>query len=293
MALGAWLAVDQDLLHPRGDRMGSLGRALPALFSLEEMLAVEPRQPLPRDAWLDEVEVMVARDRAGSSAGLYVAAKGGHNAESHNHNDVGNFVVYVDGRPLLVDAGVETYTRKTFSAERYDIWTMQSAYHSLLPTIDGIQQAPGRSFAAGDTDYGADGLTARLSLDLAGAYPPEAKLKSWRRTITLHRGQDVEVVDGYELEEPADEITLSLLTPCTVRLAAPGQVVLSEAPLPDERRAGRGVLSYDAERFALTTEVISIADDRLGGVWGKELTRLVFAARNPAQQDTWTFRVQA
>ncbi|MBN1138250.1 MAG: heparinase II/III family protein [Anaerolineae bacterium] len=293
MALGAWLAADQDLLHPVVDRMGSLGRTLPALFSLQEMLSVEPRQPLPRDVWLNEVQVMVARDRAGSSAGLYVAAKGGHNGESHNHNDVGSFLVYVDGWPLLVDAGVETYTRKTFSPQRYEIWTMQSAYHNLLPTVDGVQQAPGRSFTARDVDYIADGSTACFSLDIAGAYPPEAKLESWRRTIALRRGQEVEIVDVYELEEPAAEISLSLLTPCTVCLGAPGQVILSEAPLPNERRAGGGVLSYDAERFALTTETIAISDDRLGGVWGEGLTRLVFTARNPAQQDTWTFRVRA
>ena len=31
-----------------------------------------------------------------------LAAKAGHNAESHNHNDIGNFVVYVDGKPVLV-----------------------------------------------------------------------------------------------------------------------------------------------------------------------------------------------
>ena len=53
---------------------------------------------------------------------------------------MGNVVVFVDGKPVIVDAGVETYTRKTFSAERYTIWTMQSAYHTL-PTIvrDGVE----------------------------------------------------------------------------------------------------------------------------------------------------------
>jgi hypothetical protein len=41
--------------------------------------------------------VAAARLRQGSVNGLYFAALGGHNAESHNHNDVGNFVVYLDG----------------------------------------------------------------------------------------------------------------------------------------------------------------------------------------------------
>ena len=49
------------------------------------------------DARLVLHNVMAARDQGGSSQGLYVAAKGGHNDESHNHNDNGNFVINNDG----------------------------------------------------------------------------------------------------------------------------------------------------------------------------------------------------
>ena len=99
--------------------------------------AQKAQAPLVRDVFLPEIQVMAARDQGGTAQGLYVAAKGGNNDESHNHNDVGNFVTYIDGKPVLVDVGVETYTRKTFSPQRYEIWTMQSGYHSL-PTINGV-----------------------------------------------------------------------------------------------------------------------------------------------------------
>lgn len=89
------------------------------------------------------------------SEGLYLAAKGGHNAESHNHNDVGNFIVYADGYPAISDVGVETYTAKTFSAQRYDIWTMQSAFHNL-PIINGFMQKNGGNFKAAAVNYEAD-----------------------------------------------------------------------------------------------------------------------------------------
>ena len=293
MALGAWIAAERDLLHPAGDRWGSLGRLLPTLFLLDDILAVEPRSPLPRDVWLGEIEVMVARDEGGSSAGLYVAAKGGHNAESHNHNDVGSFIIHVDGKPVLVDAGVETYTRKTFGAQRYELWTMQSAYHSLLPTLDGVMQAPGRGFAARDARYESDDVATRFSLDIAAAYPPEAKIERWERTVTLHRGENVEIADTYALSKPAREIALSLLTPCDVELGTPGEIALSEAPLPGDRHAGQARVSYDAGRFIVSTEEVPITDTRLGGVWGTSLTRLVFRAMDPPQQDTWTVRVHA
>jgi hypothetical protein len=88
---------------------------------LRDLLEMDARPPLLRDVWFDELQVMAAREQAGSAAGFYVSAKGGHNDESHNHNDVGSFVVYLDGKPLLVDPGVETYNIKTFSPQRYEL----------------------------------------------------------------------------------------------------------------------------------------------------------------------------
>lgn len=66
-----------------------------------------------------------------------MAAKGGHNDESHNHNKMGQFIVYYDGKSVFIDIGVGTYTEKTFSPKLYEIWTMQSAYYNL-PTMDNI-----------------------------------------------------------------------------------------------------------------------------------------------------------
>ena len=105
------------------------------------------------------IQVMAARVEEGSAQGLYLAAQGGHNAESHNHNDVGNFLIYADGQPAIIDVGVETYSAKTFSSKRYEIWTMQSAYHNL-PTIDGVMQSAGRQFAASAVEYHADDRAA-------------------------------------------------------------------------------------------------------------------------------------
>jgi hypothetical protein len=102
----------------------SIGRQLPALFNLGVLRGAARAQALFRDAWLAGVQVMTARVKAGSAQGLYLAAQGGHNGQSHNHNDVGNFMVYADGMPAIIDVGVETYTSKTFSPQRYDIWTM-------------------------------------------------------------------------------------------------------------------------------------------------------------------------
>jgi hypothetical protein len=297
MALGVWAARQQNLFEPSpddatdGNRPNrSAGRELPLLTTLEEMAAAEGYAPFPRDTWLPVIEVMTARDTARSTDGFYVAAKGGHNAESHNHNDIGQFVVFIDGLPVLIDAGVETYSVKTFSPQRYEIWTMQSAYHNL-PTINGVMQVPGHQFAARDVSYHADDAQAEMRLDIAGAYPPEAGLESWRRTVRLERGQAVHIEDTYELVSRPQSLTMSLLTPCTVNTSTPGTLRLGTRPITAGRQAGSAAIQYDASRFSAAVETILVDDVQLQGVWGTQLFRVVLTATNPAQQDTWSLRI--
>ncbi len=272
-----------------------MGRILPALFDTSDPLEVVPAQPLPRDAWYDGIQVMVARDGVGTAEGLFVAAKAGHNAESHNHNDVGNVIVYSDGKPVIVDAGVETYRRQTFSPQRYEIWTMQSAYHTLLPTLgEGLQQAPGPAFAARHVTYEADDRTARLSLDLAGAYPAEAGVERWQRTVTLVRGEELVVEDVFELRATSPSVVLGLLTPCDVDLAS-GSVTFRPTAFGRQgsRMTGAALLTYEPGVFEATLERITIDDARLGGVWGDHLHRVCFVATSPPRMGTWTWRVTA
>ena len=137
-----------------------------------------PRLPWSRSparSGFPDLQMMAARERPGSSAGLYVAAWGGHNAQSHNHNDVGNVIVYADGQPVLVDVGAPEYTSKTFSPRRYEIWTMQSAWHNL-PVVNGVDQQDGAAFRAREVVFTPGRDAVRFSLDIAPAYPPEAKL---------------------------------------------------------------------------------------------------------------------
>ena len=100
-------------------------------FAFDEMMSVTGEAGIPEDAFFESVGLMVARD------GVYsLAAKAGDNADSHNHNDVGSFTIYKNGKPMLIDLGVGTYTQKTFSDRRYELWTMQSQFHNLPTFVD-------------------------------------------------------------------------------------------------------------------------------------------------------------
>lgn len=291
---GAWLAVQSGL--QQWAQPNSLTRWLPALFSLDELQATAPVQPLPAAAWYEDIQVLARREQAGSAQGLFLAAKGGHNAESHNHNDIGSFIIYVDGKPAVVDAGVETYTRKTFSPQRYEIWTMQSDYHNLLPTVLNAQgewmQAPGREYAARRVLCTLEDSEARLALDLAGAYPPGAGLQRWQRVICLQRGRGVVVKDEFTFSQAAQHIRLSLLTPGLPQLVAPGMIAVQPAEFNAGRISGGFRFTYPAESFSVRFEVIPITDERLGEVWGSCLNRIVLSAANPPQQGEWVFEVQ-
>lgn len=265
----------------------TVGRYLPEIFHVAELDAASAVAPLPRDVWLDGIQVMTARCREGTPTGWFLAAKGGHNAESHNHNDVGNFILYADGQPILIDIGVETYSRKTFSSQRYEIWTMQSAWHNL-PTIDGVMQNPGRQFAAKDVRYKADDDHAQLTLDLARAYPAGVNLKSWVRTVRLDRGEGVVVREEYALEKQAQEITLSFVTPCKVTEQGDGRLRLETLDAPPVVTQ----VVYDVDRLKPTLETVPVEDGRLRSVWPEQLTRILLKAQKPALQDTWTIRIE-
>jgi hypothetical protein len=243
--------------------------------------------PLPRDVWLptDDMQLMAARDREGASDGLYVAAWGAHNAQSHNHNDVGNAIVFVDGAPVLVDVGRPTYTAQTFSSRRYEIWAMQSAYHNL-PTVNGQMQKDGAAFRARNVVYQSREASAALMMDIAPAYPAEAGIAEWTRTVGLQRGRQVDISDAFLLKAPTRDLSMNLMTPCEVAEAESGTLRLACG-----RVGGRPDLVVIA-RFNPTAqqarvERIELDDRALTSAWGDHLNRIVLTPREAVRQGTW------
>lgn len=275
MAFGAWGAR-----KPITSR-DSIGRVLPALFNATELRKASRAAPLLRDVWLPQLQVMAARAVEGSAKGLYIAAQGGHNAESHNHNDVGNFIVYADGEPAIIDIGVERYTAKTFSPRRYEIWTMQSGYHNC-PTVNGIEQLAGRQYRATEVDYTTSGAAAELRMNIENAYPPAAGIRTWQRAIRLNRAAGrVEISDRYTLAAVPKELTLTLMTPHEPKASA-GRVDL----------ASQVKVLFDPALLTPRIEKIAVADASLKGVWGATLYRLLLVAQNPSREGAFDVRIE-
>ncbi|RRJ97380.1 hypothetical protein Ga0100231_002195 [Opitutaceae bacterium TAV4] len=244
---------------------------------------------------------MIAREKTGSERGFFVAAKGGNNAESHNHNDVGNFIVYHDGLPILIDVGRGTYTRRTFAPEeRYTLWNACSDWHNV-PTIGGRTQPPGKQFrATGVTCDNRDGAPrARLSLDIASAYPKEAGIGEWSRSVTLDREAScVEVVDTVRMADAPNaggaNLVWSFMTCLPADVSKPGEVVI---PARDtEGRTRRILLHYDAARLSVSVEKVALTQPEDAGVkaqWGDSIHRIKLRALSSSRDAPFQFRITA
>lgn len=281
-AHGAWLAASHKA-SPAAERadVGAMGRTLDALFHHKELeqASVNAQPPLVGAVNLPGTQVCAARMKQGSTQGFYVAAKGGHNAESHNHNDLGNFIVFHDGNPVLIDIGVETYTAKTFSSRRYEIWTMQSAWHNC-PTINGVMQSAGRRFEARNF-LATEDPQPSVSMDLQAAYPPEAGVNRYSRTITLNRASSqVELKDSFDLAR-RQSLELSLITIRAPRIEGPGRLSLD----------GGFLVTFDP---ALTPVLDSHPSDdaRLRPVWGSVVHRIRLTANTPPAQGSYTVTIR-
>jgi hypothetical protein len=239
-------------------------RTLQSLLYAPELSALEGSPQSPAYSWYPETEFCYMTN----ANGFFVAAKGGYNSESHNHNDIGTFSLWLHTTPVFIDAGVGTYTRQTFSSERYTIWTMQSNYHNL-PVINGVPQKFGSEYRSSDVTF--DPRRMSFSLNIAKAYPEEAAVKTWTRAYSL-RKDELQITDNFELEKPAREAnTLHFLTWGDVNIAEAGKVAVTV-------KGEKAVLIYNKDQFEASKETIVLDDPRLSNVWGTEICRVSLKA---------------
>ncbi len=136
-----------------------------------------------------------------------MAAKGGHNDEPHNHNDVGSFVYACDGELVLDDLGMGEYNKNYFGETRYENICCRSLGHNV-PIIEGREQYAGAEYKAASFSANSEGYT---EMDIAAAYGL-AKNEKIIRKITFERGNGkCIVVDKFVLNND-NTITENLVT---------------------------------------------------------------------------------
>ena len=250
-------------------------RLFSSLDIVDELSKVTPGIIHEQFTWYPQTEFCYLS----SKEGLCFAGKGGFNNESHNHNDVGTFNLYLDETPVMIDAGVGTYTRQTFSGERYKIWTMQSNFHNL-PMINGVPQSFG-------SQYKSANATAKknfFSVDIAKAYPENAQVEKWIRSYQL-KGDKLFINDAFTLKETVAPNQVNFMSWGDIQKISDGKISISV-------KGVKAILSYNASVFDYNIETITLDDTRLSNVWGKQIYRLTFKAKNMVKKGNYTFTIQ-
>lgn len=245
MRFGLWatekypLAVSNNGFH----RM----RRIQNLLTIKELPSTKATYQPVKDAWLGDIQVLTAR----SSNGLYLATHGGHNAESHNHNDVGDFLLYANGEPVIIDAGRGNYTARTFSSKRYELWFTQSQYHNL-PIVNGLGQLAGRTYEAHNVKSTINEKEATLSMDIAPSYAKEAGIQAWNRSVKLNRVKNsVEINDDFTLAQKPTSLQQVFMTVCDTDLTTLGKIKLTTP------KGQTFVIQYDSKLWDVSTDLPS------------------------------------
>lgn len=219
--------------------------------------------------YLPELQLAVIREGE-----FVLSAKGGHNDESHNHNDIGSFEFCDENSHVLIDVGIGTYTRDTFSNQRYlkVPWT-RTEYHNL-PIINATEQTCGKAFRA-DSFRAED---ERIEISFAGAYPLFAGVKEVRRVLTLNQ-KGMICSDSFTFSDNnCTTVEEVLMTTLPVRVDG-DRVILGE--------------KYEistAEKTTVSTQFVAFNDVKLETSWQTEgVTRIIFSCKS---NQTVTVKVQ-
>ena len=204
---------------------------------------------------------------------LYLSVKSGNNTGSHKHNDAGSFIVYAKGEPMLIDPGVGSYTRETFSEKRYTIWTMQSGYHNL-PTIEGFEECgdlhdlPDKYYAQ-EVDLKRkelfDSEAYLHSLELKNAYDEKAPIETYIREIRFISDGPIEITEHLRLKDDAfPHWTLNFMSEKEPRYEKETNTLYI---------GGLGKIIFDRPILGISSEWIDTSDQRLQRSWKNGIYR--------------------
>ncbi len=269
-------------LYDAGGKKASLGpnndifRALETTTTFSELKSIAPALPSSNFIWYPETEFCYMRTK-----NAFVASKGGFNAESHNHNDVGSFIYYLNQKPLFIDAGIGTYTKKTFSSERYTIWNTKSEYHNL-PIINGNGQYPGKKYKSVKSIVNDKKMFC--SYDISGAYAKDADVKKWIRSYRLAKNGELLIKDEYDLKEVSGETEIVFLVAKKPEYSTHGEFIIVN-------KNTKAALLYDADVFVGEVEEIQSKKEGVGG-WGDVIYRIHLKAKAKSLKGTYSYRIK-
>ena len=193
---------------------------------------------------LEEAQIFIRRSEW-NGTNVAFSLKGGHNAEPHNHNDIGSFILHAGEQSIFVDPGLGIYTKEYFGDQRYSMIYNGSHGHSV-PIIEGLHQQDGEQYAAEWVQIAPSEEGDVLVLDLTNAYKTD-NLITLTRSCRFHT-HTLRIEDKYSFARTPVSISERFVTFIEPVLQKDGEIVL---------QAGNGIsakLQYDGDELEYRCE---------------------------------------
>ncbi len=165
----------------------------------------------PEDFYFKNLEILIAHGRDQRGNLWEFAAKAGNNAEHHNHNDCGSYMLNINGAPVILEIGAPEYTKGYFGENRYDYLAARTLGHSL-PIVNGHEQAAGLQYAAKVLSAEMVPDHVEFSVDLTNCYPAATGCNDLVRSFYFDKRKGcLRVKEFYELANP-ESFETSIIT---------------------------------------------------------------------------------
>jgi hypothetical protein len=154
---------------------------------LEEYLAESKVETnLPEHTYFDDMGIIISRGQ--QALPFSIAIKAGHNAENHNHMDVGTYVLVFDEDYPAGDIGAPSYTAGAFDDDN----PARSSWGHPVPRINNTLQSKGIEFRGEvlETEFSAE--YDKVVMDIKPAYEVDG-LETLVRTMENNKKGDGQI----------------------------------------------------------------------------------------------------
>ncbi|MFA6676511.1 MAG: heparinase II/III family protein [Bacteroidales bacterium] len=163
---------------------------------VEEYVGSEENKTLPNYTYFDDFGIIISRGK--ESMPFSIAIKGGHNAENHNHSDVGSYVIYLSEDLVAGDIGAPSYTAGAFSPKN----PARSSWGHPVPLIDGKLQSNGKHFSAKVVRTSFKRNKDIAVLDIKGAYDVDGLTELIRTMENNKKGKgEISITDEFKSDK--------------------------------------------------------------------------------------------
>ncbi|MCM4156957.1 hypothetical protein [Gramella sp. AN32] len=178
--------------------------------------------PLPPVTYFDDYGIVISRGQ--QRIPLSIAIKAGHNAENHNHSDVGSYVIAYGDDIVSGDIGAPSYIAGAFSEDN----PARSSWGHPVPKINGKLQSNGKEFRGEILSTSFTATSDKLTMNIEPAYEVP-QIKKLTRSVENTKSGDgsISIEDHIQASAPVS-FGMAIMTLSEYEIVDPNTIILNE-----------------------------------------------------------------